>query len=169
MTTRSSYAIAIASTLCLFSVPALAQGAGVCDRQASEIGDKVNSDAAQWIAAIEPSLPQDEKDAYTLLFSRNRDRALALVDSQKNACTAQYKPMQDMMDIIVIYYTGGISKILEPRMTHVDVSELLKGYPLGGPNALVPKFRESILNGDNGTIANILRDPIQCLTFARKC
>jgi len=33
----------------------------------------------------------------------------------------------------------------------------------------VVKVREQILNGDRGTGANIIRDPIRCLTFRRKC
>jgi hypothetical protein len=73
------------------------------------------------------------------------------------------------MDTIVAAYTLGLSRVLQPSMTHVDVSELLKGYTLGGPNALVPKFREEILRGDQGTFANILRDPYKCLTFQRSC
>lgn len=143
--------------------------AGVCNRQADEISSKVRDDAAAWIAAIDPSLPKDERDAYKLLFSRNRDRALVVVQKQNDSCTASFKNYQDMMDAVVFVYTGGLSSILAPRMTHVDVSELLKGYPLGGPNALVPKFREDILRGDNGTVSNIMIDPLKCLTFQRKC
>lgn len=143
--------------------------AGVCNRAADEIAQKVTKDANDWINAIDPSLPQDERDALKLLFTRNKERSLAVVKTQQNECTAQFKPMQDMMDAVVAAYTGGLSKILATRMTHVDVSELLAGYPLGGPNALVPKFREDILRGDNGTIANILRDPWKCVTFQRKC
>ncbi|TBA16120.1 hypothetical protein [Rhizobium ruizarguesonis] len=162
-------AVLIVGCLAAPTISLAAGGAGVCNRAADEISAKVTSDADAWIAAIDPSLPQDEKDALKLLFSRNKQRTLAAVDKQKTQCTAQFKSLQDMTDAVVVIYTGGLSKILATRMTHIDVSELLKGYPLGGPNALVPKFRESILKGDRGTGANILRDPWKCLTFQRKC
>ncbi|WP_104822317.1 hypothetical protein [Rhizobium sp. NXC24] len=162
------FALAAAAFFLMSQQPSFSQ-AGVCNRQGDEIATKVRSDADKWIAAIDPSLPKDEQDAFRLLFSRNRDRTLAAVNKMTRECTAKYKPMQDMMDGIVTYYTGGLSKILAPRMTHVDVSELLNGYPLGGPNALIPKFREDILRGDNGTVANIIRDPWKCLSFQRKC
>ena len=90
-------------------------------------------------------------------------------EKARKDCTAQFKPYQDLVDAMVRIYTAGLSDILKPHMTHVDVSELLAGYPLGGPNALVPRFREQILNGDQGTVANIIRDPWKCLTFQRKC
>ncbi|MBK4722408.1 hypothetical protein JJL56_26490 [Azospirillum sp. YIM DDC1] len=163
------YAVLLASLVLAAPQAANAQGAGVCNRQADEIASKVQGDAQAWIDAIDHSLPQDEQDALKLLFSRNRDRSLQVVDKQKEECTAQFKDMQNMMDAVVAFYTGGLSKILAPRMTHVDVSEILAGYPLGGPNALIPKFREDVLRGDNGTIANIVRDPWKCLTFQRKC
>ena len=163
-------AFVIASTwLPVTSGEVRAQGAGVCNRQADEVAEKVRSDSQSWINAIDPSLPEDEKAAYRLVFSRNRDRTLVVVDAQKQQCTAKYKPLQDKMDAVVAYYTGGLSLILAPQMTHVDVSEILKGYPLGGPNALVPKFREQILHGDKSTVANIIRDPWKCLSFQRKC
>jgi hypothetical protein len=54
-------------------------------------------------------------------------------------------------------------------MTNVDVGEILHGKPLGGENAVIPKLREQLLGGDRGTIANIIRDPIRCALFMRKC
>jgi hypothetical protein len=38
-----------------------------------------------------------------------------------------------------------------------------------GPGNETVKARERILGGDRGTIPNIIRDPIRCVTFKRKC
>ena len=54
-------------------------------------------------------------------------------------------------------------------MTNVDVGEIAPGKPFGSNSAIVPQVRELVLNGDNGTIANIIRDPWKCATFQRKC
>jgi len=153
-----------------FANSVFAQGAGVCNRALDDTTIKVNSDVQAWINAINATdLPRPVKDAHIVLFNYNQGEWLKKAQSTKDECTASFKPYQDVVDALVAIYTGGLSEILSPHMTHVDVSELLAGYPLGGPNALVPRFREQILNGDNGTIANIIRDPWKCLTFQRSC
>lgn len=38
-----------------------------------------------------------------------------------------------------------------------------------GPNNEIVKGREAILGGDRGTVANIIRDPVRCALFIRKC
>ncbi len=39
---------------------------------------------------------------------------------------------------------------------------------VGSGNEMV-KAREAILGDDNGTLSNIIRDPVRCLTFQRDC
>jgi hypothetical protein len=96
-------------------------------------------------------------------------RAATEVTQAISDCEQGFKPYQQVMDSFVILATGGLSKLLPERMTRIDVSDILAGYPLGGPDALVPKLREQILRGDRGTLANTIRDPWKCLTFQRKC
>jgi hypothetical protein len=159
----------IALPVFLISSAAWAQ-AGVCNRATDEAKRQMDADVAAWTAAIQANnQPQEVKNAYIVLFNYNRNQSFAQADQVNQQCTQAFKPYQDVVDAITTLYTLGLAKVLQPAMTHVDVSELLKGYTLGGPNALVPKFREQILNGDNGTIANILRDPYKCLTFQTKC
>jgi hypothetical protein len=149
---------------------AYAQGAGVCNRASDDIRARVNSDVQGWIDAINATdLPQHVKNAHITLFQYNQAESMKGIEAKRNECTASFKPYQQVVDAMVLIYTGGLSAILKPHMTHVDVSELLAGYPLGGPNALVPRFREQILQGDNSTVSNIIRDPWKCLTFQRKC
>jgi hypothetical protein len=57
------------------------------------------------------------------------------------------------MNDFVAIATGGLSKLLPERMTRIDGSDILAGYPLGGPDAFIPKLREQILRGDRGTVA----------------
>ena len=172
MVKRAQYVggvVAISLACIFFSQDALGQ-AGVCNRATDDAKQRMDSDFAAWVAAIQGNnLPQEVKNAYIVLFKYNRDQAYNQADQINQQCTQSFKPYQDVMDAIVTFYTVGLAKVLQPAMTHVDVSELLKGYTLGGPNALVPKFREQILNGDSGTVANILRDPWKCLSFQRKC
>lgn len=67
----------------------------------------------------------------------------------------------------------GVPPFLGEEATRVDTSEILNGKPLGGENALVPQAREDVLDrldaADQGSVANIIRDPFKCLTFQRKC
>ena len=157
------------SYLFLSAGNALAQ-AGVCDRATSEAKRAMDSDVQSWTTAINSTnLPQEVKNAYLVLFNYNRNESHKAADKEHDDCTRAVKPYQDVVDAIEAIYTLGLSKVLQPSMMHVDVSELLKGYTLGGPNALVPKFREDILRGDHGTFSNILRDPYKCLTFQTKC
>lgn len=166
------YTRAIGLGIVLFvscSTGAFAQ-AGVCNRASDDTRSRVNADVQGWIDAInEGDSPQHVKNAHIVLFQYNQGETMKGIEDLRQKCTQEFKPYQDVVDAMVVIYTGGLSEILQPHMTHVDVSELLAGYPLGGPNALVPRFREQILNGDQGTIANIVRDPWKCLTFQRKC
>jgi hypothetical protein len=164
---NSCFAICLMGLFC--SHDALGQ-AGVCNRATDDAKQKMNDDYAAWVSAIQGNgLPQEVQNAYIVLFKYNKNQSYAQADLINQDCTRSFKTYQDVMDAIVTVYTLGLAKVLQPAMTHVDVSELLKGYTLGGPNALVPKFREQILRGDNGTVANIVRDPWKCLSFQRKC
>jgi hypothetical protein len=98
-----------------------------------------------------------------------RVRAAAEVSQAIGDCEQGFKPYQDVMNTFVLFATGGLSKLLPERVTRIDVSDILAGYPLGGPDAFIPKLREQILGGDRGTISNIIRDPWKCITFQRKC
>lgn len=95
--------------------------------------------------------------------------ALKEVANAVDDCERGFKPYQDVMNDFVTIGTAGLSKLLPAPMTRVDVSDILAGYPLGGPDAFIPKLREQLLHGDRGTIANIVRDPWKCITFQRKC
>ena len=144
--------------------------AGVCNRASDDMRSRVNADVQGWIDAINNTdLPQHVKNAHIVLFQYNQAESMKSIEKLREECTNEFKPYQELVDAMVLVYTKGLSAILKPHMTHVDVSELLSGYPLGGPSALVPRFREQILNGDQGTVANIIRDPWKCLTFQRKC
>ncbi|KYH02490.1 hypothetical protein [Bradyrhizobium sp. DOA1] len=102
-------------------------------------------------------------------LSAEKVRAATEVTRAINDCERGFKPYQDVMNNFVLVATGGLSKLLPERATRIDVSDILAGYPLGGPDAFVPKLREQILGGDRGTVANIVRDPWKCITFQRKC
>jgi hypothetical protein len=85
-------------------------------------------------------------------------------DKIKKECDDQYKPIQDLTDFSMTVVTMGLSEVLPKRMTHVDVSQILSGKPLGGDSAAIPKAREQALDalgmgGKNNDIAKTIRDP----------
>lgn len=161
---------AVVATFVIASASGAWAQAGVCNRATDDAKQKINDDVDKWIAAINSTdQPPEVKNAHIVLFKYNQQKSLAGAEQYRKDCTDEYRPYQDVVDLIVKYYTLGLAGVLQPHMTHVDVSELLAGYPLGGPNALIPKFREEILRGDSGTISNIIRDPFKCLTLQRSC
>lgn len=143
---------------------------GVCDRAANDAVFLVNRDADQRIAAIFASgVPPYVANAQITIINYSRNQSLASIDVGHQQCVAGYEAPQQIVDTALNIYTFGINSRLGPT-GHVDVSEILNGRPLGGPGAIVPQAREQILGGDNGTGANIIRDPIGCvITFTHKC
>ncbi len=108
---------------------------------------------------IEARLKQDQRNS------------LASVASSVDECKDGVKPYQDVVDAFADVLTGGLAGALPGKMGHVDASDILAGYPLGGKDALIPKAREDALKflgigGKNNDIAKVIRDPlrpIRCL------
>lgn len=167
-----SVLLASFASVFLLATTANAQEQDVCKAQVSKVKGMIESDYAQWIEGIK-DLPPEIQDSYKKIFDYNRGQSFAEADRKGSECDKQYIVPQLIVDAVVLYYTGGLSKILPEKMTHVDVSQLMSGHPLGGPNAAIPKFREQVLSsigmGGNSTPANIIRDPWKCMTFQRKC
>lgn len=68
--------------------------------------------------------------------------------------------------------TGGASFLLPPKALYVDMSAVLNGYPMGGPDSLVVKGRNDAakalgidLENDNGFIGNAIKNPLQPWTW----
>jgi hypothetical protein len=147
---------------------------GVCNREIDKAKQDIQADYEQWVAAVK-DLPVEVRDAYTKIFTYNRDQANLEADKGKEECYAGLRPVQEIVNQIVELYTGGLSKSLPEKMTRVDISEIMAGKPLGGPNAAVPQVREFLFNSlgmkkDNpGTVGNTIRDPWKCITGQRKC
>lgn len=169
---RSTFAAVAALSVIAFTNAAHAQGAGVCNREMDAAKAAVEKDYDQWVAAIGDQ-PAEIRDAYLRIFKYNKDQAFVTAEHAKDQCTDKYAGPQGIMDAVVAYYTAGLSRALPEKLTHVDVSELMAGKPLGGPNAAIPKMREQVFKavgaGGNSTPENILRDPWPCITFQRKC
>ncbi|MCP9230585.1 hypothetical protein NMG46_10045 [Mesorhizobium sp. LMG 17147] len=115
---------------------------------------------------------------YPVVLSDGRVEPLDLIDAISKAaigkaaaykqvndaveqCNQGLKTPQKVTDAAVFFATGGLSAILPPRFTHVDVSEILAGKPFGGPNAFLPKARDDLLKGlgIGGDVACIIKDP----------
>src|SRR5258707_12023363 len=100
MRVPKAVAIAVAA-LCIASLADVyGQDNSTCDMQASEIVGRVRSDAQRWIDSVDPSLPQSEKDTLGLLFSRNRDKAFAVIEQQTQECKARYRDLTAMTDVV---------------------------------------------------------------------
>lgn len=143
---------------------------GVCNRAAGDAAFLVNRDADNRINVILNSpAPPHVKEAHITIINYNRQNALHTIQAGWAECNNGFRSPQQIVDAAVTIYTMGLNRMLPPGTMHVDVSEVMSGRPLGGPTAIVPQVRERILGGDRGTGANIVRDPIKCLTFQRKC
>jgi hypothetical protein len=156
----------------LISQRTLAQGgaAGVCDRDTGQAIAFIDNQRQIWLAAINKNnLPEDVKNAYIIIVNHAHDTAVGGAKLKNMDCTKKYEGDQAIMNVAVTIFSQGLSLLAPGKTAYIDVSEIEHGYPLGGPDALIPKLREQILGGDNGTVSNIIRDPIQCLTFAHKC
>jgi hypothetical protein len=99
-------------------------------------------------------------------LAKDKQIALAAVTTQIDECEKGMKPYQDLVNEYANLATGGVLKMLPGKMGFIDVSDILAGYPLGGPDAFVPKAREQILKalgmgGKNNTAGKIFRDPIK--------
>lgn len=159
----------IAGALVLLDSSAHAQY-GVCNRAANDASFLVNRHAGSSInSIIQSSWPADVKNAHIIIINYNRHNALQTVRISWMECNNGFRGPQQVVDAAVTVYTLGLNRMLPPGTMRVDVSEIMSGKPLGGPTAIVPQVRERILGGDRGTGANIIRDPIRCLTFQRKC
>jgi hypothetical protein len=142
---------------------------GVCDRAANDALFLVNNDANNRIAGIANSgFPPDVQNAQITIINYSRGDAQNNIAMTHSECMQGYRQPQSIVDTALNVYTFGINSRMGGA-GHVDVSEILNGRPLGGPNALIPQAREQILQGNNGTIANTVRDPVGCLTFRHKC
>lgn len=76
-------------------------------------------------------------------------------------CNKGFAVPQKIADTAVFFATGGLSAILPSSFSHVDASQILSGTVFGGPDALIPKMRDDLLNGlgISGDVACIIRDP----------
>ncbi|PTW99141.1 hypothetical protein [Pararhodobacter aggregans] len=172
MNFSSRVASATSALALVISVTGAAQAAssGVCNRAHSNAVAQTNQHMNQWAAGIEDAgLPRNLTVAMLEVIEATRANALAEAAAARDDCTNSTAAPQDIIDASVLVISGGLSALFPNNMAYVDISEIMGGYPLGGPDALIPRFREQILGNGNGTIANIIRDPIRCVTFRRRC
>ncbi|MER8639309.1 hypothetical protein [Mesorhizobium sp. M1365] len=107
-------------------------------------------------------------------LARDKQIGAAAVDKLITDCEQQVKPYQDVINAFVDVQTLGIAKLLPGKMGFVDASDILAGYPLGGPDALIPKARDDILNaigigGKNNDLGKIIKDPLRPLKCIFGC
>ena len=158
----------------LLSNPASAENFGACNREIDKVKNNIQFDYEQWVDSVK-DMPAEIRDAYIKIFTYNRDQAFLEADKSKDACYAELRPLQEIVDGVVAYYTLGLSTALPEKVFRVDVSEIMTGKPLGGPNAAVPQFRSSVFKTlgidpkNPGTVGNIISDPLRCLFGKRKC
>lgn len=90
---------------------------------------------------------------------------VATVNAGADRCNQGFEPYQQAADALVTFFSGGLNLVLPAQMFRVDVSQILGGYPLGGPNAIVPQIRETALRalGISGTLERIIVDPVNTI------
>ena len=99
-----------------------------------------------WLAAINKNnLPEDVKNAYIIIVNHAHDTAVGGAKLKNMDCTKKYEGDQAIMNVAVTIFSQGLSLLAPGKTAYIDVSEIEHGYPLGGPDALIPKLREQIL------------------------
>jgi hypothetical protein len=164
---RKYFLIGASLIFALSSTGALmAQDAIVCEQEFDKAGHFISAEHDRWADAIKGgNLREDVRDALLVIVKYSRDNAINGAEGKKVQCLAKYAPAEEIMNTAVALFSNGLSSIAQGSSAYVDTSEIVTGYPLGGPSALVPKLREQTLKGDRGTVANFIRDPWKCLTF----
>lgn len=144
---------------------------GVCNRAGSQAVNAVNLKAQKAVQEVRRQNPPPHIVNAHMTIIRNA-HAQGMSDARRafDGCVAGFRRPQEVVDIATL----GFSRVMERAgipegRVRIDASEIASGRPLGGDDALIPRAREQILRGDRGTGANIARDPIRCITFARKC
>lgn len=151
------------------SCPVMAQF-GVCTRAANDAAAIVNQRTQNKVQfVLRHNYPPQVIQAHLDIIYYSQQQAFQSITQDHNACNQGYRHPQQIVDGAMFVFSMGLSTLPPPGMVRIDISEIANGRPLGGPDAVVPKIREEILRGDRGTGANIIRDPIRCLTFQRKC
>ena len=164
--------IIIASSIVIWALlPSHAQAQyGVCDRAANDAVAFVNDERQRKINfVLQHNYPSPVIQAHLDIINYSHQDALSEVNRGHFECARGLRPPQQLVNAALTAFTMGLNRALPPGMARIDMSEVIAGYPLGGPNALIPRAREQILRGDNSTPSNIVRDPWKCVTFQRKC
>lgn len=138
---------------------------------ANQIDFWLRISAALQMKGVNPAaFPQAQPDGSVIVINipaiiqqlaYQRDTGLAAVFQSYQQCEAGFAPYQQIINVGVFFVTAGMSQVLPPAATHVDVSNIFHGTPFGGPNALVPKARDDVLNklGVGGDVAKVIRNP----------
>jgi hypothetical protein len=107
------------------------------------------------------------------LLATQKADASKEIDNAANKCANELKPFQDVTNAAVTLATGGLDKLLPERMTHIEIGEILAGKPLGGDGALIPHFRNQLLEvirvnpHDHGFVTGMIVDPINTILGRR--
>lgn len=98
-------------------------------------------------------------------LARKRAEGYQQIVNATDDCNKAIAPYQKTLDVAVFFATGGLSSVLPPALTRIDASQFLSGKYLGGPNALIPKMRDDLLDGlgVGGDVACLIRDPLRFL------
>lgn len=164
------FVLALAVLLWVPAVQSYSQNFGVCSRAANDAAMLVTAETQRKIQLVlRYNYPPHVIQAHLDIIHYSQQEALWTIQYSYDECARGFQGPQQIVDIALAVFTRGLSRALPPGMGRIDMSEVLTGRPLGGPDAAIPLAREQILGGDTGTGANIVRDPIRCLTFQRKC
>ncbi len=78
-------------------------------------------------------------DAYNNARAQLQQQAAPIADQRVKECRSGFAPAQKFADFVVADLTGGLSLILPPDMTHIDMGQVLSGNRLGGENSFFHK------------------------------
>lgn len=144
---------------------------GVCNRYSARAATAVNQKSRQAVDEVRRQNPPPHVvNAHMTIIRDAHSQGMTEARKGFDDCVAGFRSPQEIVDIATLGFSQVLQRAGVPEgRVRIDASEIASGRPLGGNEALVPKAREQVLRGDRGTVSNIARDPIRCITFARKC
>lgn len=144
---------------------------GVCNRYASQAVNAVNIRADAAVREVRRQNPPAQiVNAHLTIIRDAHSRGMAEARRGFDDCVHGFGQPQNIINLATLGFSDVLVRAGIPEgRVRIDASEIVSGRPLGGHGALVPNAREQVLGGDRGTGANIVRDPIRCITFMRKC
>jgi hypothetical protein len=166
MFSRLFFRIFAILAMVLISEAALSQPAEPCRDGYVRTERFINQEAMRWTGSIQNAafLPE-VRGVFLVIVKFSHDGAVNGAAAKLVECRARYAVVTEIMDLAVQIFSQGLRSIAPGRTAYVEVSEIVNGYPLGGPPVLIKLIEHDLSGRDRGDIGNTIMNPYRCLLW----